>query len=129
MTDIHPLGNTRLRTPETWERYNNPARAKPKAGDCFICEAPSVEGFDWTHWRIIANDYPYDAVAEKHMMLVPRRHVEESHWLDEDEAHNLRAVKTLLASEGIYDAMIENLPRGRTFMPHYHLHLIQWKRN
>lgn len=122
---LHPLGNTLLRTPEMFAQYHdNPKR---KAKECFICNSESI-GSESLLWRVVKNDFPYDAVASVHVMLTPIRHVGTYKELTLEEKEDLEVFKQTLEDAGHFDAIIENLTRGRTFMPHYHLHLIQWKR-
>lgn len=117
-------GDTLLRTPETYAKYhNNPKR---EAKECFICAAPVVESF-W-FWNLIANDFPYDAVASKHMMLVPKRHIASGEGLFGAERLELDSIKHTFDALDTFDAALENFRTGRTFLPHYHLHLIKWKR-
>lgn len=120
---VHPLGNTLLRTPETFERYND--KPAHDAKECFICKA---DGQVFGGWVLIENDFPYDAVAEKHMLLAPIRHFPLEGQMTREETADLFAVKRFLNGSKEYDAVMENLDRGRTFMPHYHLHVIRWKR-
>lgn len=127
MTDsrLALLGNTKLRTAEMFATYSS--REKKEDDPCFVCAASSLH-LHAKYWRIIRNDFPYDAVAALHLMLAPIRHVAEFGDLDEYERGELEDIKHLLGVEGNFDAVIENLPRGRSFLPHYHLHLMQWTR-
>lgn len=121
----HMENRTLLRTPETAALYHkNPARTE---GPCFICNAPIVKA--WGQWKMIVNEFPYDAIARKHMMLVPLRHVNTWQHLTDVEVDELKAIKEILDEDGFFDAMFENFTSGRTFLPHYHLHLLQWKRS
>lgn len=116
--------NTILRTPETYAAYHNhPGRTAEK---CFICDAPVVRNF-WL-WKIIKNDFPYDKAASEHMMLVPKRHIAQGREIHSAERLELDHIKDEFNLLDTYDCVIENLAAGRTFMPHYHLHLIKWKR-
>lgn len=121
---LHPLGNTLLRTPETFAKYHdNPKR---EAKECFICKAKAIA--QWKYWKIIENNFPYDAVAKVHLMLVPKSHSSDLLDLSWHEKNELEDLKDFFSRNDEFDCIIENLARGRTFMPHYHLHLIQWKR-
>lgn len=124
MTEVHPLGNTALRTPETFAKYHdNPKRV---SDDCFICRSVPIRSFD--RWCIIDNEFPYDAVAVAHRMLVPKRHVPGHMLLTLEESRELELVMAILDKEGDYDALVQNMARGRTFPQHLHLHLLQWIR-
>lgn len=116
--------NTLLRTPATFQKYSsNPKRS---AEECFICTAPALETYYL--WKLVKNDFPYDAVARAHVMLVPKRHIATGEELFGAERLELDSIKRTLNSLGAYDAAIENFTIGRTFQPHYHLHLVKWKR-
>lgn len=115
---------TLLRTEKTAVLYHdNPARTE---GSCFICEAPIIRG--WKYWNIIKNDFPYDAIATEHFLLVPSRHLAKESELGFRERKELIDIKENLDYEEHFDAMFENFTVGRTFLPHYHLHLLKWKR-
>lgn len=128
METLHPLGNTLLRTPETFARYHdNPARAVDNTKkNCFICAAPPIRIFPY--WKVIPNDFPYDAVSSEHVLLVPLRHTPNDVCLSAEEFAALDIIRRVLNKEGVYDAVVENLARGRTVPGHFHYHLIQWLR-
>lgn len=126
MSELHPLGNTLLRTPETFEKYhNNPKR---ESDDCFICDQPTLGFYDYDLWKLTMNEFPYDAVAQEHLLLSPVRHVGLYTELTVSERVQLEEIKEELSEQGVFDTMIENLTRGRTFLAHYHVHIVQWKR-
>lgn len=95
---------------------------------CFICHGADDLMLNSTLWKLNINDFPYDAVAEIHLLLSPVRHAATAADLTIEEKADLERIKEMLGAENIFDTVIENLARGRTFFPHYHLHLIQWKR-
>lgn len=86
--------------------------------ECVLCTKPSLKEF--THWRILKNDFPYDLVAEKHDMIVPKRHVKED-WLTDEEKSELFSIKedNLIKN---YDFTLEAF--GKSIPEHFHLHLI-----
>jgi len=121
---VHPLGNTLLRTPATFAAYHgNPKR---EAEECFICDGEIT--LITEDWGILVNDFPYDAVAEKHFLIVPVRHFSEEWDMTSKERASLKVAKDYLEQYNEFDCVIENLARGRTFFPHFHLHLIKWIR-
>lgn len=124
MNKLHPLGNTLLRTAATFARYhNNPKR---HALECFMCRVTGHRSY--RYWRVIANEFPYDAVAEDHMLLVPRRHIANREDLSTWEKKDLDNIMRDLDKIKLWDAVMENTARGRTQHQHYHLHLLKWKR-
>lgn len=80
---------------------------------------------EFKNWRIIPNEYPYDAIAEVHHLLVPKRQIEDLLQLDEAEMTEFLLIKRIFTKE--YDVMWENTPKGRTVPDWYHLHLIKLK--
>lgn len=123
---VHPLGNTKLRSAETFAKYHdNPKRSQRS---CFICDDKSEIMLNAVHWRLMPNEFPYDAVASIHLLLSPIRHVSTYDELNIEEKEELLRIKKMLDAEGNFDSVIENLERGRTYLPHYHLHLVQWLR-
>ena len=116
------MKNTLLRTPAMWAKY----QAKEPQDGCFICDAEPLEEFD--HWKIIWNDYPYDAVATRHYMLVPLKHVATRATVPPQASKELEAILDTLEQTKRYDCILENFSRARSQQTHYHLHLIQWKR-
>lgn len=103
-------------------RYEN----KAKHEECFFCSSPAVR--DFRLWKLIENEFPYDAVAEKHYLLAPKRHFASVDDMNQYERHELQEIRDQLESEKEFDCILENLARGRTVPDHYHLHLIQWQR-
>lgn len=111
---------TLLRTPETQKAYEK--QMQTKKSTCFMCDykAPLIRGY----WKLVPNEFPYDAIAEKHDMLV--YHTCESE-ASEEAIMELKLMKDVLFLVGGYDAIIENAPVNRTVPQHYHLHLIKYK--
>ena len=85
--------------------------------------APSSK--DFLYWRLVANEYPYDAIATTHTLLVPKRHTPT---LNDQETQELRSIKRLLEIDQSCDAIIENVGKTKTLPTHYHLHLLTWIR-
>jgi diadenosine tetraphosphate (Ap4A) HIT family hydrolase len=117
--------NTLLRTPETWARYQH---AEKEEG-CFICNRLKTAPIrEFEYFAIIENKFPYDAVAEVHHMLVPKRHGATRDRCTGDEAQEMWAIGRELDEEGFYDSKVENFAVAQSQPSHYHLHLVRWKR-
>lgn len=111
---------TLLRTPETQKAYEE--HMKLGTTDCFMCKE---EGITFgNEWKIIPNQFPYDAIAEKHDLLVLTNHTIGTY---SDASYALSMMKELLFKIQGYDAIIENAPANRSVPGHYHLHLIKYK--
>lgn len=105
-----------LRTHETQEAYRK-SRALPQG--CGICDGKSIK--DFSNWRIIPNRYPYDLIAEKHHMLVSKRHVSETELTDE-EMREFREIKDKFIDE--YEFILEPTKNRKTIPYHFHIHLL-----
>lgn len=86
---------------------------------CRLCEKPPITDFEF--WKIVENSFPYDKLAEKHTMLLPKRHVTEVD-LTEDERTELLVIKS--NSLQAYEFVFESLPHKKSIPAHFHLHLI-----
>lgn len=115
------MENTFLRTPETFEEYRN----KKAEDECFICNSRPIRNFNY--WKIIKNDFSYDAVAETHHMLVPKGHCGTVRGADilEDER---TSILNTLEKEQSYDSIIVNFKKAKSFQSHLHYHLVKWKK-
>lgn len=116
--------NTFLRTDETWSAYQK----EPKRHDdaCFLCNMDTIESFKY--WYICENQYPYDAVAMRHHMLVPIDHVSHETELPQPVRRELELILNRLNSDEKYDCIIRNFAIGQSQPQHLHYHLITWKR-
>jgi len=115
---------TKLRKPETWERYQN----APKYPVGFLSDpdyVTIVKEFDY--WVIVENDYPYDAITDTHHMLVPRDVYTSFEDVSDAAAEELDAVVREYINEN-YDATMENTMQNRTVPTHIHLHLLTFTR-
>lgn len=120
---------TFLRTEETWRRYKNaPRRGNEK---CFMCnteESEMVIMAEFEHWLIVENQYPYDAIADVHHLLIPRRHVKRFEELNHQEMREHDIIMLRFEANGAYDCRMNNFPIGQSHPTHYHTHLLRWHR-
>lgn len=108
-----------LRTKETEAKYKEVIKAGHLKNGCPLCKAATIKEF--VHWRIIDNAYPYDAVAEKHHMIVTKEHVDEND-LSQTAAKELLNLKPQLSDDYMY--LLESLPKQKSIPRHHHLHLL-----
>ncbi len=83
---------------------------------------------EFKYWLIIENEFPYDAIAENHHMLVPKRQIGFDWSLlntEETDEYNLIRKEYL---PKVYDVVWENLPDARTIPVYFHIHLLKLKR-
>lgn len=112
---VYPfMRRTLLRTPQMWEKYEN----LPKRDECFICL--KARNSDMKYWAFCENEYPYDALASRHLMLVLKRHAQKpspTEWLE-----ILKVMDNLKV-----DSFQWNGGDTQSVKNHFHLHLINWK--
>ena len=111
-----------LRTIQTHERYLADMAARDPNAGCALCQKTHLQTFE--HWFITENDYPYDRVATRHHMLVPKRHVTERELSDAECAELMHLKESVLAAG--YQHLLESLPGTMSIPAHYHLHLMCW---
>ena len=109
-----------LRTAATAKKYEDFLAAGGAKDACPLCEKAAVHEF--TYWRILENDFPYDLFAAKHHMLVPRRHTTGA-ALTAGELAELADIKTDYVNER-YEWLMEATPKNQSLPEHFHLHLI-----
>lgn len=109
----------RFRSPETAAAYRDFRDSGAMDTECPLCNGVAVEQF--THWRVMENRFPYDRIAEKHMILLPERHVTEMQ-LTPEEREELIVIKAGYAQQ--YDYILEVATRSKSIPHHFHLHLI-----
>jgi diadenosine tetraphosphate (Ap4A) HIT family hydrolase len=121
--------NTVVKTllPRTWrteamhQKYETGRKEVVNDGSCPLCRAPIK--YEFKHWKIIENIYPYDAVASLHDMLITKRHLSKDIELLEEEIAELYELKETILNE-TYTFVMEALPKNKSVPGHYHLHLI-----
>jgi len=83
---------------------------------------------DYTYWRLIENNYPYDEVASVHHMLVPKQHVSFKDGVSEEAKKELVLINDGFETSGEYDCIMQNFSVGQSQPQHLHYHLLTWKR-
>lgn len=117
---------TKLRSRKTWRRYlNEPKRV---SGACFMCGKELTIIKDYEYWALVENQFPYDAVASTHHMLVPRRHVATGEELTSKEGDELEEIMDGFKDSGYYDCILLNFPAAQSHPTHFHFHLLIWTR-
>lgn len=113
---------TLLRTPAMWEKLEKRKKeldGKELNGKCGLCE--ELRGVDNGGYQIafVNNQYGYDAVAEKHDLLVDTEHSEVMENIE---------YRSLMNKFPGYDCIMINYPDAQSVQGHTHVHLIKWKR-
>ncbi len=108
-----------LRTPEGTKEYQEYLSAVDANAPCVLCAKPSIQ--DFTHWKIVVNEFPYDVISKDHFMILPIRHTTEAD-LNEAEKQEYSTIKNNVIQEK-YDYIIENATKNKSIPGHFHLHL------
>ena len=96
----------------------------PEKG-CFCCGWDMLVK-EYKHWVVLNNKYPYDAIASKHDLICPKRHIVSRDELTTVELAELREIRKL--NEKIYDFEMWSYPHRQTHPVHYHIHLIKFNK-
>ena len=112
-----------LRTIETEKKYAGFLKVGDSVRTCALCAKKSKKEF--TSWRIVKNNFPYDLIAQDHDMLIPRRHVTEDTLTSEEKNELLIIKRDILVAD--YDWLIEPTSKHKSIPDHFHLHLIVGK--
>lgn len=102
---------TKLRTEENYARYKK--NRKP------LEELPSIN--EWTHWRLVKNEFPYDTVFDKHDLLILNRKVESIFDLTKEEKDELEFIVD--GRQSYYDGILYPFRHSMTYPDTLHLHL------
>ena len=88
----------------------------------FMQTEPSIQ--DFTYWRIINNNFPYDNVWKTHHMLVPK--TKKTKWSDLS-LEEISELATFIdyALPTMYDSIMYNLPHNQSVPEWFHIHLLK----
>jgi hypothetical protein len=113
-----------FRSEKTFKAYEDYKKVNPfQPNSCPLCEKPALREF--THFRIVNNNFPYDKIAAVHHMIVPRVHLEEKD-LTLEMYQELVYLKETYINDN-YSHIIEALPKNKSIPNHFHLHVIEAK--
>lgn len=79
---------------------------------------------NWQYWILVKNEFPYDKIAKKHDLLVPRRFISDGEEMEDLELNELYEIKEELNED--YDVYCEGTKRNRTVPEHFHIHCIEY---
>lgn len=109
-----------LRTKDTQRKYNEFLKTID-TNVCRLCEMVAVKEFD--HWKVVENEFPYDKIADKHVLLLTKRHCSESELSDEEKEELFNIKRSEYVSD--YQFIFESTPSTMSIPSHYHLHLFR----
>ena len=113
-----------FRSNASYQAYAKYKENNPSFKDtCPLCSKPSLKEF--TYWKIVVNDFPYDAIAAIHHMVIPKIHIKEEGLTFEMYQELVQLKNTYLNDH--YNHIIEPLPENKSIPEHFHLHVVQVK--
>lgn len=113
------MRRTKLRSDDTHERYVN-AQKNPN----FFEDAETL--VDFKYWRVINNEYPYDAIATTHHMLIPKREFQNEWDMNIEEITEMHSIKRYHVPY-VYDVWWLNMPHSQSAPQRLHYHLLVLK--
>ncbi len=130
MDPTKKVTRTFLRTEESMNRYMQISEERKRLGQKPTHFTDWHEGLikEFTHWVIVTNEFPYDAIASTSHMISTKREVAFD-WalLSPEELAEFDQIKRDYIRSN-YDVLYENLPSGATISNHFHLHLLILRR-
>lgn len=115
----------RLRTEKTALAYQKWGSDNLSFEGCVLCQKPTIK--DFTHWRLVPNDFPYDKIADKHDLLITKAHKTEAGLTSEEREELIHLKQTEL--NDTYEYILEPLLSLKSIPDHFHLHLTTIKPN
>jgi hypothetical protein len=113
---------TSLRTPQLEALYRKVLRDNKGRA---LADLPAKKTYKY--WKIVRNEFPYDAFFQEHDLLIPKREVGDKEKLYAIEKLELEYILVALARD--YDCFMENTQRKRTVPSHFHMHLLIYKKD
>ncbi len=111
-----------LRTPKTYDRYQEDKR-NGLNDTCFFCEGSRQKIVkDFEYWKVVENNYPYDAVADISHLIFPKRHIKKD-GLNQEEKNEFEVIRSNFVVESGYDYILEAVAKS-SIPNHMHLHLL-----
>ena len=110
---------TYLRTDKIYKKY----LFKQKKDSIFHLKVVK----QYKYWRIVKNEYPYDAIASRHDLLVPERQIKDIFLITKKEWQELKTLWRSFINNRHYDCILIPLPWSQTFKGRIHFHLIKIK--
>lgn len=111
-----------LRTKACQKRYDDYLSA---GGSLDFTDSYILREFEF--WRVIRNDFPYDAVAAEHHLLIPNEPYAKFYEMPVEYIDEFQGITNML--EIFYEHMGKNSPHKRTVPGWWHYHLINWRKD
>ena len=111
-----------LRTPETLAAYR---KKRIAAGGTLskvdLTTLPFITR--WKYWILVENEFPYDLLASRHSLLVPRRFFAKDSDMTKTERKELFLIKEQFSQSQEYDWIVET--NSGSVPGHFHLHCLK----
>lgn len=112
--------NATLRSKEDKAAYTDYLQKNDSNSET-LSHLPSL--YEWEHWRLVKNTFPYSKIAAKHDMLLPKIPVRAMRDLSPDAYAELLNIKDKLTAAKTYNFFLETM-KGRSIQGILHFHLI-----
>ncbi len=113
-----------FRTKKTYNRYKKYIASGAMDHVCRLCEKKALKEFKY--WKILKNDFPWDLIATKHDILVPKKHATEEK-LSLLEIKEFKKIKKNFIEKN-YSTIAESTKKHKSIPKHFHVHLILVKK-
>lgn len=120
-----------LRTVETEQRYREAMAKRRLEGfaECALCAISDDSTFPaLRYWRIVPNEYPYDKIAEKSWVILPKRCVPSWALLTDEEQTEYHDFRFIAGNLGV-NFFMWSTPVTQSVPGHYHEHLLRLYRS
>lgn len=110
-----------------WDKLTKWKEAIWKKWCPFCLEEQEITLWKWNYWHIRKNKYPYNW-NEKHLLLIPNRHIEHTSDLNNEELIELKEAEKFLKDfykEENYFSFIRQTNWWKS-IKHIHYHYIPW---
>lgn len=98
-------------------------KAKSDGKTHSLTEISSIQ--EWSYWRLVLNEFPYDMAFKTHHMLLPKREFAERFNLHTSERLEFEQILKNFVYPN-YDLWFENTPKRRSDSIIYHIHLVSY---
>lgn len=114
-----------LRSDTTMRKYINFIENRKEVTSLSIFDDDSRSLIQFKYWKIVENEFPYDAIASvNHMLVLKRKEKFDWRLLSEQELLEYRDLQYGYIQEK-YDVIYENLPASQTVPGRFHIHLLK----
>ena len=108
-----------LRSRKTFNKYVKARAEGILDHGCRLCQIKPIKEF--SYWKIIENEYPWDLIAKVNHLILPIRHVIYEK-LNKAEKEEFDLIKSTYLEK--YEMIVEATHRKKSIPDHFHQHLL-----